>query len=158
VPLASVDDELTSPFEVVLLVPSQDFLNLPRSAEPNAEGFLELPLPSQLSDAVHDLKAIITESPEGFWLGSFGLKPIVSEEIKPDEQPTEGEQAEIKWGPWVDMVPPSVDPEAGPVDPKMWRLTNEGVLGDYADLSAVFGGSFEGKRRGLKVVPSELSF
>lgn len=92
---------------------------------------------------------MIVESPEAFWLGAFGLVPIVAEAVG---KPEEGE--EQKWGPWSVMTPPKENETAGPIDPKMWRLTDEGVLGDYADMGAVFGGSFEGKKRGLKIVVS----
>lgn len=149
-----------------MLLPTQSFVTLPKTATPNADGYLELPLPSQHSDAVHDLKNIITESPEGFWYGAFGLKPIVSEEIvdavsqevvvATDE--TEQQPKEKKWGPWTDLVAPAPESSEGPLDPKMWRLTTEGVLGDFSDLSGVFSGEWQGKRRGLKVVPSELRY
>lgn len=146
-------------FELTLLVPKQDFVSLSRPTKANSDGYLELPLPSQPTDAVHDLRAIITEAPEGFWLGSFGLRPIVAEQIGESAPTTttteEGVEPEKQWGPWRELQPPTTEVQDGTEDSKMWRLTSEGVLGDYSDLSAVFSGDFERKRRGLKVVPSE---
>lgn len=141
--------------EVTLLVPHQSFIRLAGDdAAPKKTEFLELPIPIALTDAVHELRQLIVESPEGFWLGAFGLVPVVAElvgEVK------EGEEA--VWGPWTDIPQPAVDAKEGPLDPKIWRLTNEGVLGDFADLAPVFGGDeFEGKKRGLKVVVSESSW
>lgn len=163
------DAIVSSTFELVLLIPTQDFVSIPRAnnAQANSEGYLELPLPSQPTEAVHDLKSIITESPEGFWLGSFGLKPVVAEQIgasaagkehQSGEQAVDGEAEEQtkQWGAWKDLEAPVLAAGEEQVDEaKIWRLTSEGVLGDYADLTAVFSGDFEGRRRGLKVVPSK---
>ncbi|SGY95264.1 BQ5605_C036g11483 [Microbotryum silenes-dioicae] len=145
-------------FEITLVIPSQSFIALPRSQErqPNKDNHLEIPLPSQLQDAVLDLRNVITESPEGFWLGHFGLRPIVSDRIP-------GSQTE--WGPWVDLPEPSTEQQqqqpaqqqGGDVSEFTgWRLSNEGVLGEYADIAAVFGSGegYENRRRGLKVVPT----
>jgi protein TIF31 len=156
------DAIMSSTFELVLLIPTQDFVALPRAnnAQANSEGYLELPLPSQPTEAVHDLKSIITESPEGFWLGSFGLKPVIAEEIvgqlSADDQQGDATAESVKqWGAWKDLEPPVAAAGQQIDEASIWRLTTEGVLGEYADLSAVFSGEFEGRRRGLKVVPSE---
>lgn len=96
---------------------------------------------------------MILESPEGFWLGSFGLIPVLAElleEAKDEQQAT--------WGPWKNIPQSEITSETLPADPNVWRLTNEGVLGDYSDLKAVFGGNFDGKKVGLKVVSSESQF
>lgn len=139
--------------EVTLLVPHQSFIRLATDdATPKKTEFLELPIPIALTDAVHELRQLIVESPEGFWLGAFGLVPVVAELVTEAK-----DEEEAVWGPWTDIPQPVVD-DKGPLDPKIWRLTNEGVLGDFADLAPVFGGDeFEGKKRGLKVVVSKSS-
>lgn len=138
-------------FELTLLLPTQSFVEPPSpnpAVKSVADGFLELPLPVGFTDPIHELKQLITESPEGFWLGAFGLAPVFAEQ---QSGSTEGE--EEKWGPWQRVQPPA---DATPAE--AWRLTNEGVLGEFADLQNVFGLSdWKGKRRGLTVVPS-LSF
>ncbi|BGP04233.1 Clustered mitochondria [Rhodotorula toruloides] len=141
--------------EVTLLVPSQQFLSLPTSpAKKTADGLLELPLPIALSDAIHDLRTIITDAPEGFWLGAFSLAPCYAEEVEGGEV-KEGEEQAKQFGEWKALSPPERKPlAAGEVDPTAWSLTKEGVLGDFADLTAVFGAEpefWEGKKRGLKV-------
>ncbi|KAK4046395.1 Intracellular distribution of mitochondria [Microbotryomycetes sp. JL201] len=143
-------------FELVLVVPTQDFVDAARSgATKSADGkYVELSLPSQLTDPVHELKQIITESPEGFWLGSFGLKPVVADKL--GEHETEDGTQETNWSEWKELLP-AEQPTPGAVNPEAWRLTSEGVLGDYADLAAVFSGDFDDKRRGLKVVPTAFS-
>lgn len=136
--------------EVTLLLPHQSFVKLPHLPSPaSSTEFLELPIPLSLTDAVHELRQMIVESPEAFWLGAFGFVPVVADALG---EPKEGE--EQKWGPWTAMTPPEVDEKAGPIDPKIWRLTDEGVLGDFADMGSVFGGSFERQKKGLKVVVS----
>ncbi|KAK4057736.1 Intracellular distribution of mitochondria [Microbotryomycetes sp. JL221] len=152
-------------FELVLLVPKQQFVQLSNDhqhADNDKDDFLELPLPSQLTDPVHELKQIITESPEGFWLGSFGLRPVVAQQLSPSKTDNDSTQQDdqVKWGPWTGLTPSEdQQPVAGSINSNAWRLTNEGVLGDYADLSAVFGGSdFDiTQRRGLRVVPTAFS-
>ncbi|KAM0793668.1 hypothetical protein ACM66B_001098 [Microbotryomycetes sp. NB124-2] len=154
-------------FELVLLLPTQHFVDLARSgtqaqAQQQAQHtktkdgkYIELVLPSQLTDPVHELKQIITEAPEGFWLGSFGLRPVVADKVdtsghKDEQEPT--------WSDWTDLEPTNQEtPAPGAINPNAWRLTSEGVLGDYADLAVVFGGDFDNKRRGLKVVPTAFS-
>ena len=138
--------------EVTLLVPQQSFIPVASDDTPDIKKpFLELPIPIALTDAVHELRQLIVESPEGFWLGAFGLVPVVAERVG---EVKEGEEA--VWGPWTDLPEPVVDANESPLDPKIWRLTDEGVLGGFADLLPVFGGdSFEGKKRGLKVVVSK---
>lgn len=141
-------------FEVTLLLPTQDFVDvahISQPRQPNAEGFLELPIPVAPTDAVQELRGLITESPEGFWLGAFGFVPVIAQEIVAELK--EGE--EKVYGPWVALVPPPVDPKATIPDPKAWKFTTEGVLGEFCELSAVFGDETpEGQKRGLKVVPS----
>lgn len=107
-----------------------------------------------MSDSVQELRNLITESPEGFWLGAFGFVPVLADELEGELK--EGD--EKSYGPWVEMTPPVQDPESTVVDPSMWKLTADGVLGDFCELSAVFGAPVEGdsKKRGLKVVLSAL--
>ncbi|BGP21157.1 eukaryotic translation initiation factor 3 subunit CLU1/TIF31 [Rhodotorula toruloides] len=141
--------------EVTLLVPSQHFLSLSTSpAKKTADGLLELPLPIALSDAIHDLRTIITDAPEGFWLGAFSLTPYYAEEVDGGEG-KEGEEQAKRFGDWKALSPPDRKPlAAGEVDSTVWSLTKEGVLGDFADLTAVFGAEpkfWEGKKRGLRV-------
>lgn len=141
-------------------MPSQQFLSLPTSpAKKTADGLLELPLPIALSDAIHDLRTIITDAPEGFWLGAFSLAPCYAEEVEGGEV-KEGEEQAKQFGEWKALSPPERKPlAAGEVDPTAWSLTKEGVLGDFADLTAVFGAEpefWEGKKRGLKVTFSAL--
>lgn len=141
--------------EVTLLVPSQQFLSLSTSpAKKTADGLLELPLPIALSDAIHDLRTIITDAPEGFWLGAFSLTPYYAEEVEGSDA-KEGEEQSKQFGEWKALSPPERKPLAsGEVDPTAWSLTKEGVLGDFADLTAVFGAEpefWEGKKRGLMV-------
>ncbi|KAK4706107.1 protein TIF31, partial [Phenoliferia sp. Uapishka_3] len=154
----AAQEEAPAQFEVTLLLPTQSFVNLshisPQPRQPNADGFLELPIPVTPTDAVQELRNLITESPEGFWLGAFGFVPVEAEEIVGEEK--EGE--EKSYGPWVDMTPPVQDPKSTIVDPSMWKLTADGVLGDFCELSAVFGsGEVENKKRGLKVVLTSFS-
>lgn len=150
-------DPLSATVEVTLLVPTQSFLSsaAPAGSKSTSDGFLELPLPIALSDVVHDLKSLITDAPEGFWLGAFSLAPLYA-----DETPAaaEGDDSTApSHGEWKALTPPAPQtpaPGAQP-DPKQWALTKDGVLGDYADLTGVFGAEpqfWEGKRRGLKVV------
>lgn len=119
------------------------------------DGHLEFSIAFGLKDAVQDLKQAVTDSPEGFWLAAHGFRPVVAELIPLADGKELAEGEEQAWGPWVDVLPPVIDPEA-PLDPKIWRLNKEGVLGDFADLEPVFGGDFSGKKRGLRVVPSEF--
>lgn len=139
-------------FEVTLLVPAQTFLSPKGAAAPSA-ALLELPIPISAQDAVHELRQIIVESPEGFWLGAFSLVPVSSKLLAPAVEQAEGVEAQpAKWADWEELVAPEPEKaQAGQVDSKAWRLTSEGVLGDYADLAAVFDGEWEGRKRGLKV-------
>lgn len=117
------------------------------------------------------MKNIIVEAPEGFWLGSFSLAPVYAEEIvdqtktdsKEKEAGKEGESSQDEvvkqYGEWKTLTPPPAKDSVGEVDPKQWALTSEGVLGDLADLSAVFGGEPEfwgTRKKGLKVAFSEF--
>ncbi|BGP44233.1 Intracellular distribution of mitochondria [Rhodotorula kratochvilovae] len=147
-------DPMSPTVEVTLLVPAQSFLSSAASpAQSTDDGFLELPLPIALSDVVHDLKSIITDAPEGFWLGAFSLAPVYADEVAPKD----GEDGVPSHGEWIALTPPEGKPLApgAQTDPKQWALTKEGVLGDYADLTGVFGAEpefWEGKKRGLKVI------
>ncbi|GAA6053553.1 hypothetical protein JCM3770_005191 [Rhodotorula araucariae] len=147
-------DPASATVEVTLLVPVQSFLaSAPSPAQTTADGFLELPLPIALSDVVHDLKGIITDAPEGFWLGAFSLAPVYAVEAAP----AEGEDGTPSHGEWLALAPPELKALApgAQADPALWALTKEGVLGDYADLTGVFGSNpefWEGKKRGLKVI------
>lgn len=138
-------------FEVTLLVPPQTFLAAKGSDR--ASALLELPIPISAQDAVHELRQIIVESPEGCWLGAFSLVPVYSNLVQAAVEPAEGvEAAEAKWGEWTELAAPEpIKIQAGVVDTKTWRLTSEGVLGDYADLGAVFDGEWETRKRGLRV-------
>ncbi|GJN91930.1 hypothetical protein Rhopal_004955-T1 [Rhodotorula paludigena] len=153
-------DPLTATVEVVLLVPTQSFLPLAatHAHSPTADGFFEIPLNVALSDAVHDLRTIITDVPEGFWLGAFSLAPCYADLVAQDNgdaAPADA-PAPVPHGEWKTLSPPERAP-AGPgaeQDPAAWSLTSEGVLGDYSDLTGVFGADaefWEGKKRGLKV-------
>jgi len=117
------------------------------------------------------LKNIIVEAPEGFWLGSFSLSPVYAEEIvdqpkaKSDEkearkdEENSQDEAVKQYGEWKTLTPPPAKESVGEVDPKQWALTSEGVLGDLADLSAVFGGEPEfwtNRKKGLKVAFSKF--
>ncbi|KAL8280766.1 hypothetical protein RQP46_006770 [Phenoliferia psychrophenolica] len=142
-------------YELTLLIPSQSFISLahlsPQPREANSEGLLELPIPVAPSDAVQELRNLITESPEGFWLGAFGFVPVEAAEL-----PSEGD--EKVYGPWVEMQAPTPDPTTTVVDPNMWKLTPDGVLGDFCEMAPVFGtAEVEGKKRGLKVVLTSYS-
>ncbi|GAA5879898.1 hypothetical protein JCM8547_005313 [Rhodosporidiobolus lusitaniae] len=150
------EDSLAAGVMVTLLVPSQSFLPLSTAgqAKSTPDNFLELPLPLALSDAVHDLRNIITDAPEGFWLGAFSLAPYYAEEIKKDGEVAEGE--EKQYGKWKKLQPPPRKEHAAGAEPDLtqWALTKEGVLGDYADLTACFGDAefWQDKKRALKVV------
>ncbi|KPV77917.1 uncharacterized protein RHOBADRAFT_50445 [Rhodotorula graminis WP1] len=150
-------DPMSATVDVTLLVPAQSLLSsspAPSSAKSTTDSaFLELPLPIALSDVVHDLKNIITDAPEGFWLGAFSLAPVYADELAP----VDGDDSAPSHGEWTALSPPAPQtPVLGAQpDPKQWALTKDGVLGDYADLTGVFGGEpefWEGKRRGLKVI------
>lgn len=143
---------------MTLLIPTQSFIQPgAASATTVADGFLELPLPIALTDAVHDLRAIITDAPEGFWLGAFSLAPYFAEEITADGTPDD-EGQEKRFGSWQKLVPPPRKTVApGEVDTESWSLNEHGVLGDFSDLTAVFGGDaaqWAGKKRALKVILS----
>ncbi|GAA5923672.1 translation initiation factor 3 subunit CLU1 [Sporobolomyces koalae] len=150
------EDAASPAIDLVLLIPAQSFLNLAESpASKTSDGYLQLPFTSNLTDLVQDLKTIIVEAPEGFWLGAFSLAPLYAEEIPSSVQDDaqEGEE-EQQYGEWKAVVPPPAKENLAEVDGKQWTLTNEGVLGDLAELSAVFGAEpefWQGKRRGLKV-------
>ncbi|GAA6061986.1 hypothetical protein JCM10212_004264 [Sporobolomyces blumeae] len=156
-----VEDAASAAIDVTLLIPPQTFLNLAESpASKTSDGFLELPFTSALTDLVSDLKNIIVEAPEGFWLGSFSLAPVYAEEIAPtasesQQQDGDAPAAAKQHGEWQKLTPPPAKENLAELDPKAWTLTSEGVLGDLADLSAVFGAEpefWQGKKRGLKVV------
>jgi len=144
---------MSATVDVTLLVPSQSLLSSSTAKSTSDAAFLELPLPIALSDVVHDLKSIITDAPEGFWLGAFSLAPVYADEVPP----ADGDDSAPSHGEWTPLSPPAPQtpvPGAQP-DPKQWALTKDGVLGDYADLTGVFGAEpefWEGKRRGLKVI------
>ncbi len=114
---------------------------------------LELPIPISSQDAVHELRQIIVESPEGCWLGAFSLVPVYSDLVQAGVEPSEGVEGQgPTWGEWKELdAPEPIKIQAGVVDTKTWRLTSEGVLGDYADLGAVFDGEWETRKRGLRV-------
>ncbi|GAA5981119.1 hypothetical protein JCM10908_003992 [Rhodotorula pacifica] len=147
--------------EVTLLIPTQSFIALTGSPAKSASAndFIELPLPIALTDAVHDLRAIITDAPEGFWLGAFSLAPYYADEIAANGTPEEGQ--EKRYGEWKKLTPPprkAIVP--GEVDTESWSLNEHGVLGDFSDLTAVFGGDaaqWEGKKRALKVTLTPFS-
>lgn len=154
----SPEELAAAPFEVILLVPNQTFIPI---AAPGSKtralfksSFQELPFNVSQSDVIHELRSLIQEAPEGFWLGAFGLAPMGSvllEEAK-------GEEA-AKWGPWEKVIPTEEEVATGSKeDSKAWRLTSEGVLGDFSDLSGVFVGLPSTSRRGLQVVPSKFLF
>ncbi|GAA6033662.1 hypothetical protein JCM8097_004371 [Rhodosporidiobolus ruineniae] len=139
---------------VTLLVPAQHFIPLSTAqAKVTDDGFLELPLPLALTDAVHDLRNIIVDAPEGFWLGAFSLAPYYAEEVSANGDGVNGEK---HYGEWKKVQPPPRQEHTGTEpDPTAWSLTKEGVLGDYADLTACFGADaefWEGKKRALKVI------
>lgn len=142
---------------MTLLIPTQSFIALgAQPAKTTSDGFLELPLPIALTDAVHDLRAIITDAPEGFWLGAFSLAPYFAEEIATNGAAEEGQ--EKSYGEWQKLLPPPrKDLAPGEVDAESWSLNEHGVLGDFSDLTAVFGGDaakWDGKKRALKVTLS----
>jgi protein TIF31 len=147
------------------LIPAQNFLNLAESpASKTPDGFLQLPFTSSLTDLVSDLKNIIVEAPEGFWLGSFSLAPLYAEELaegsKVESKENEAE-AEKQYGEWKALTPPPAKENLSEIEGKQWTLTSEGVLGDLAELSAVFGADpefWQGKKRGLKVASSTFSY
>lgn len=134
-----------------MLVPPQTFLAAKGSDRPSA--LLELPIPISAQDAVHELRQIIVESPEGCWLGAFSLVPVYSDLIEGGVEAGEGVEGQAaKWAEWKELkAPEPIKIQAGVVDNKTWRLNNEGVLGDYADLGAVFDGEWETRKRGLRV-------
>ncbi|GAA6023979.1 hypothetical protein JCM8202_004909 [Rhodotorula sphaerocarpa] len=148
--------------EVTLLVPTQSFLHLETSqAKTTKDGFLELPLPVALTDAVHDLRAVITDAPEGFWLGAFSLAPCYADEIVANGASQGDGEGEKHYGEWQKLTPPPrKDLAPGEIDGESWSLNENGVLGDFSDLTAVFGGEpaqWEGKKRGLKLVFTPFS-
>ena len=53
-----------------------------------------------MSDSVQELRNLITESPEGFWLGAFGFVPVLADELEGELK--EGD--EKSYGPWVEMT------------------------------------------------------
>ncbi|GAA5974362.1 hypothetical protein JCM11641_005234 [Rhodosporidiobolus odoratus] len=149
------EDPLAAAVPVTLLLPTQSFIPLPSAAGASStkDGYLELSLPLALTDAVHDLKTIITDAPEGFWLGAFSLAPYFAEELEGKVE----EGQEKQYGPWQKLQPPPRKQHSTGMepDPKQWALTKEGVLGDYSDLTACFGAEpefWEQKKRALKVV------
>ncbi|GAA5878850.1 hypothetical protein JCM3774_000985, partial [Rhodotorula dairenensis] len=156
--LAAEEEAAAASVEVTLLIPTQSFIQpSAASATTASDGFLELPLPIALTDAVHDLRAIITDAPEGFWLGAFSLAPYYADEIAANgTADDQDEDSETRFGPWQKLLPPprkSIAP--GEVDTESWNLNEHGVLGDFSDLTAVFGGDaaqWAGKKRGLKVI------
>ncbi|GAA5840578.1 hypothetical protein JCM3766R1_000700 [Sporobolomyces carnicolor] len=147
-----------SVIDLTLLIPAQSFLTLAESpASKTADGFLQLPFTSSLTDLVSDLKNIIVEAPEGFWLGAFSLAPLYAEQAAGEA--TEGE-SEKQFGEWKVLSPPPAKENLAEVEGKQWTLTSEGVLGDLAELSAVFGSDpefWDGKKRGLKVTFTAFS-
>ncbi|GAA5956329.1 hypothetical protein JCM3765_005630 [Sporobolomyces pararoseus] len=153
----------SSIIDLTLLIPAQTFLNLPESpASKTADGFLQLPFTSSLTDLISDLKNIIYEAPEGFWLGSFSLAPLYAEQLAESEEKKEGEAelSEKQYGEWKVLTPPPAKENLSEVDGKQWTLSSEGVLGDLAELSAVFGSDpdfWQGKKRGLKVAFTTFS-
>lgn len=163
--LVPADDAFASSIEVTLLVPPQSFLQLPPTpASKTSDGFLELPFTSALTDIVSDLRNIIVDAPEGFWLGAFSLAPYYAEEIQQEavDEAKEGDDLPQKqYGEWKVLTPPPAKEDQEEIDLKAWNLTSEGVLGDFADLSGVFGAEpefWEGKKRGLKVTFSAYGF
>ncbi|GAA5933681.1 hypothetical protein JCM1841_005504 [Sporobolomyces salmonicolor] len=162
--LEQADDAFASSIEVTLLVPPQSFLQLPPTpASKTSDGFLELPFTSALTDIVSDLRNIIVDAPEGFWLGAFSLAPYYAEEIQQEavDEAKEGDDLPQKqYGEWKVLTPPPAKEDQEEIDLKAWNLTSEGVLGDFADLSGVFGAEpefWEGKKRGLKVTFTAFS-
>ncbi|KAI5475665.1 eukaryotic translation initiation factor 3 subunit CLU1/TIF31 [Pseudohyphozyma bogoriensis] len=155
-PDAQLAQDVPAQMEIVLLIPAQSFVAVPHlTATPKAGSpdVLELPINIAPSEAtVAELRQLITENPEGFWLGSFGLVPVEAKQVKA----AEGESP-AEWGPWSKLEAPEQSSSADPVDPTMWRYTGEGVLGDFMDLSAVFSGVADGVRRGLQVVPTSFA-
>ncbi|GAA6025906.1 hypothetical protein JCM11491_003623 [Sporobolomyces phaffii] len=147
--------------DLTLLIPAQTFLNLADSpASKTADGFLQLPFTSSLTDLVSDLKNIIVEAPEGFWLGSFSLVPLYAEEVANAKPESDEQEPEKQYGDWRTLEAPPAKENLAEMDGKQWSLTSEGVLGDLAELSAVFGADpefWEGKKRGLKVAFTAFS-
>lgn len=145
--------------EVTLLIPRQSFAPVSQHTDGDAS-HLALLIPIQTTDAIRDLVQLIADAKEGFWLGAFGLIPVTCKAIPAKEEPKEGVETVIEWGPWEQMELPTLDTSlpSGEVDVNYWKLGRNGVLGDFADLTNIFGGDqtrFEGMKRGLKVIPSE---
>jgi hypothetical protein len=146
-------------------VPRQSFAPIKQAVAPASSSAydaanISFPITIPATEAVQDLAQLVRDTPEGFWLGSFGFRPVVAKRLGSHK---EGEEERSEWGEWEAMVQPvrDVTLKVGAIDEKAWRLNNEGVLGEFSDLVNVFGGgaaAFEGLRRGLQVVPSELLF
>lgn len=155
-----VDPSLV-PFDFTLLIPRQSFAPIKNSSIPTDSqdpAFLALVLGITLNDVVNDLSQLVRDTPEGFWLGAFGMVPVVAKALDslaadqvPEDETPAGESIPVNWGPWEALAPAPDELEG-----KSWRLNRHGVLGDFADLVNVFGGAdWTGIKRGLKIVPSK---
>lgn len=135
-----------------MVVPTQTIV--PISTESNKTRTLskasnqEIAFQIQRTDVIHELRSLIHDAPEGFWLGAFGLVPCHSELLV--EATEEKEEKEASYGPWKDCTPSKVGD-----DVKTWSLTSEGVLGDFSDIDGVYADVAATSRKGLRAIPSK---
>ncbi|GAA96401.1 hypothetical protein E5Q_03068 [Mixia osmundae IAM 14324] len=139
---ASSDEVYADQYELTLLLPRkllpapQDWGIPPRSPDPKVdpddehdlENYVRLWTTVAGTENIRDIRSLVSDSAEGFWLGSFGFVKVDFEETPEDEQPK--------------RIIPESDSTPFP---------------ELAELPVIFPGTTETKQRVLKVVPVDFT-
>ena len=107
-------------FECSVLLPPAPFATDDRPTPDNASGsdgsLVAIAIPCAATDLLQDLRNVVLESAEGFWLGSFAFARVPAEDaegasLEPDEAtldpdvpcPTDGSRADVPIASWTEV-------------------------------------------------------